>query len=161
MNQMTNIPVELYLRILDQFPNPIWRSGINAKCDFFNKEWYKFTGRTEAEEMGDGWAKGVHPDDLKTCFKTYTDAFNSRIPFSMEYRLMHSDGTYHWLLDCGSPFFDENGEFLGYIGSCYDITDAKKYTAEIESMNRMMIDRELRMVELKKEIDEMKKKISG
>jgi PAS domain S-box-containing protein len=149
---------ELYLRILNQFPNPIWRAGSDAKCDFFNKNWLEFTGRTIDQEMGDGWVEGVHPDDLDSCIKTYQSAFDAKKPFDMEYRLKHNDGTYHWLVDYGSPFFDENDDFLGYIGSCYDINDEKNHLEEMKKLNALMTDRELKMVELKKEIENLKNK---
>jgi two-component system CheB/CheR fusion protein len=53
----------------------------------------------------------------------YMDAFRKRVPFEMEYRLQRHDGEYRWILDRGAPFFGKNGEFLGYIGSCFDVTD--------------------------------------
>lgn len=149
---------ELYLRILDQFPNPIWRAGLDAKCNFFNKAWLAFTGRTMEQEMGDGWAEGVHPDELKPCVEGYLAAFNAHKPFLLEYRLKHHDGTYHWLLDYGSPFFDENGTFLGYIGSCYDNNDAKLHTQLMEKMNNQLLEREQRMMELKAKIRELEAK---
>jgi PAS domain S-box-containing protein len=127
-------PNELYLQIIDQFPNPIWRSGLDAKCNFFNKAWLDFTGRTMEQEMGNGWTEGVHKEDFDACLKTYMDAFNQKQPFQMEYRLKHKDGTYHWILDSGSPFFGENNEFLGYIGSCYDINKDKEYKLLFSNM---------------------------
>ncbi|MCX6756965.1 MAG: PAS domain-containing protein [Candidatus Nomurabacteria bacterium] len=120
---MQNEKEELYLRILDQFPNPIWRAGLDGKCDFFNKNWLKFTGRTMEQEMGNGWAEGVYPDELNKCVEDYMGFFNERNTFMLKYRLKHNDGTYHWLLDYGNPFFDDNGVFLGYIGSCYDVSE--------------------------------------
>lgn len=118
---------ELYLKIIDQMPNPIWRAGIDGKCDFFNKAWLDFTGRTMEQEMGDGWAEGVYKEDFDNCLKTYLEAFKKQQAFQMEYRLKHKDGTYHWILDSGSPFYDEKGIFLGYIGSCYDINESKEF----------------------------------
>ena len=111
---------EMYLNILDQIPNPIWRSGLDAKCDYFNKAWLAFTGRAMYQEVGDSWVKGVHPDDLKNCVDNYTKAFFARKPFKLRYRLKNNDGTYHYILDFGSPFYDLNNNFLGFIGSCYD-----------------------------------------
>ncbi|NTW22386.1 PAS domain-containing protein [Candidatus Falkowbacteria bacterium] len=158
-------PSELYLRILDNFPNPIWRAGTDAKCNFFNKAWLQFTGRTMDQEMGDGWVEGVHPDELQACVADYLEAFNARRSFKLEYRLKHADGTYHWLLDFGSPFFDDDGTFLGYIGSCYDENELKlsvektnKDNAELEELNIMMSGREKKMIELKEEIERLKKK---
>ncbi|HOJ96556.1 MAG TPA: PAS domain S-box protein [Methanospirillum sp.] len=114
-----------YLRILDEFPNPIWRSGPDAKCNYFNKAWLKFTGRTPEQEQGDGWADGVHPDDRDQCISIYMSSFERREPFSMVYRLRYYDGSYHRIADYGAPIYDLKGEFTGYIGSCYDL-DGKK-----------------------------------
>lgn len=154
-----------YLKILDDFPNPVWRSGKDGKCDFFNKCWLDFTGRKLKQEMGNGWAKGVHKDDFDECLKIYLGNFKKRIPFQMTYRLLHKDKTYHYILDCGAPFYDEEGVFQGYIGSCYDIQSSKDYEQELEKtnselkkINNIAMDRELKMIELKKEIASLKEK---
>jgi len=101
----------------------IWRSRLNAECDYFNERWLEFTGRTLEEEIGNGWAEGVHRDDLGRCLQIYRAAFEKRIAFEMEYRLRRHDGTYRWIFDRGVPFYDDNGNFAGFIGSCIDITE--------------------------------------
>ena len=110
----------------DRAPVLIWLSGTNKQCIHFNKVWLDFTGRTLEQEMGDGWTEGVHPDDLQFCLDTYITAFDARQPFEMEYRLRRFDGEYRWILDAGVPRFDADGCFLGYIGSCLDISDRKR-----------------------------------
>ncbi|PWR72633.1 PAS domain S-box protein [Methanospirillum lacunae] len=136
---------DFYLKVLDDFPNPVWRSNISGKCDFFNRNWLEFTGRAMEEELGDGWAEGVHPDDFERCLKIYIDNFGKQLPFEMEYRLRFHDGTYRWILDCGNPFFEPDGTFKGYIGSCYDIQDRK--TAE-ELLNNANIELEKKILEI-------------
>ena len=112
-----------YRNIVEQAPLMIWRANAEAKCDYFNERWLAFTGRTLQEEVGDGWAKGVHADDLDRCMRIYHDAFSRRDAFEMEYRLRRYDGEYRWVLDRGAPIHDGNGRFVGFTGSCVDVTD--------------------------------------
>ena len=117
---------DYYLKLLEEFPAPIWKSGLDAKCDYFNKSWLAFTGRTLEQELGDGWAEGVHPEDRDRCITTYLAAFRAHEPFEMEYRLRHHGGEYHSVVDIGRPYADLDGNFAGFIGSVYDITDRKQ-----------------------------------
>jgi two-component system sensor histidine kinase/response regulator len=117
---------DFYLTLFESFPTLIWRAGLDAKCNYFNQSWLNFTGQTLEQELGDGWLQGVHPDDLEDYVRTYLHSFEARQPFEMEYRLRRSDGEYRWLLDFGRPFNDLNGNFAGYIGSCYDNTERKR-----------------------------------
>ena len=112
-----------YKAIVESSPNMIWRAGTDAKCNYFNVTWLKFTGKMIEEELGDGWAKGVHPEDLEFCFRLYSESFNKRKAFEMEYRLKRCDGQWRWINDRGVPIFGENGIFLGFIGSCMDVTE--------------------------------------
>ncbi|MDQ1315906.1 MAG: hypothetical protein QG662_2015, partial [Pseudomonadota bacterium] len=116
---------DFHLKLFRHFPHMVWRSGIDGKCDYFNKTWLDFTGRKLEQEQGDGWAEGVHPDDLGRCRKVYLEAFGRREPFEIEYRLRRHDGEYRWIMGNGAPYEDLNGDFAGYIGASYDITERK------------------------------------
>lgn len=109
----------------DSAPVLIWISGKDKLFTYLNKAWLDFTGTTLEQELGDGWTEGVHPDDLKKCLEVYTNSFDQRIPFEMEYRLRNAEGEYYWMLDKGIPRF-EGTEFAGYIGSCIDINERRK-----------------------------------
>jgi PAS domain S-box-containing protein len=117
--------------LADNAPVLIWMSGLDKLCFHFNKTWLDFTGRTMEQELGNGWAEGVHPDDLQFCLDVYTTSFDMHQSFEMEFRLRRFDGEYHWMLDTGIPRFAADGEFLGYIGTCTDISDRKAVEQEI------------------------------
>jgi PAS domain S-box-containing protein len=112
-----------YQTLVEQAPIMIWRADTNGGCDYFNDRWLQFRGHRMEQECGNRWAEGVHPDDLRRCLAIYLDAFNKREAFEMEYRLQRYDREYRWIFDRGAPFFGENHDFRGYIGSCIDVTD--------------------------------------
>jgi PAS domain S-box-containing protein len=116
---------ERFREMADASPTLIWMSDSSKLCNYFNKTWLEFTGRTIEQEIGNGWVEGVHPEDLQYCLDIYINAFDAREKFSMEYRLKRHDGEYRWILDNGVPRFTSSGNFLGYIGSCIDISDRK------------------------------------
>jgi PAS domain S-box-containing protein len=121
--------------VADVAPVMIWMSGPDKLCNFFNKGWLEFTGRTLEEELGNGWAQGVHPDDFDHCLEVYRDSFDARQSFTMEYRLRRKDGEYGWVLDTGTPRFNQDGAFLGYIGSCIDITLRRQAELEHQALS--------------------------
>jgi PAS domain S-box-containing protein len=160
-----------FRELADAAPVLIWMSGTDKLCYYFNNTWLEFTGRTMEEEAGDGWAQGVHPDDLQKCITIYVSSFDARKSFSMEYRLRHKDGSYRWLLDTGTPRFDEDGQFLGYIGSCTDITQIKEFAKRIEleqeakqkteELLRLATDSEDEMQALNEELEATNEELSA
>ena len=122
---------EHYHALADNGQALIWMAGTDALCHYFNEPWLRFTGRTLAQEQGNGWAEGVHPDDFDRCLSIYVTAFDRREKFAMSYRLRRHDGVYRWIIDEGTPRYDSNGEFIGYIGHCLDITDMHEAQQEL------------------------------
>lgn len=113
---------DLYVQMFDAIPNPVWRADAAGSCDYFNRAWLGFTGRTMEEERGDGWTRGVHPEDLPRCLETRQEAFAARLPFEHQFRLRHHSGEYRWVVDVGRPFEDLEGAFSGLVGACFDVT---------------------------------------
>ncbi|MGB3755269.1 MAG: PAS domain S-box protein, partial [Rivularia sp. (in: cyanobacteria)] len=116
----------------DTAPVLIWMAGCDKLCNYFNAVWLEFTGRSLEEEIGNGWVEGVHPGDRDRCVEIYINAFDARQGFSMEYRLQNRNGEYRWILNKGTPRFNSDGNFEGYIGSCIDITERKQAEKKIK-----------------------------
>jgi PAS domain S-box-containing protein len=111
--------------VADAAPVLIWMSGTDKLCTYFNKPWLDFTGRSVEQELGNGWAEGIHAEDFQKCLDTYTQSFDRREKFRMEYRLRRHDGEYRWILDIGVPRFNQDRSFAGYTGIGVDVTDRK------------------------------------
>ena len=111
--------------VADAAPVLIWMSDTDKLCTYFNKSWLEFTGRSPESELGNGWAEGVHPDDLQRRLDNYTKSFDRRDKIRKEYRLRRQDGEYRWNLDTGGPRFDHDAAlFVGlHIGIGVDVTE--------------------------------------
>jgi PAS domain S-box-containing protein len=123
---------ERFKTIANTAPVMIWMSGSDKFSDFFNISWLNFTGRTIAQESGDGWLKGVHPDDAQNCINTYNEAYSKQQAFGIEYRLRRHDGKYRWISDNAVPRVTPEGKFIGFISACHDIDDEKRFNEKLK-----------------------------
>jgi PAS domain S-box-containing protein len=120
-----------FRNMADNAPVMIWITDTDKLCTYLNQQWLDFTGHTLEQDLGHGWAQGIHPDDYAKYIETYTTSCDRRVRFGMEYRLRRFDGEYRWIFDSGAPRFSSDGAFLGYIGSCMDITERKESEVEL------------------------------
>ncbi len=124
--------------LFENFPALIWRSGLDGKCNYFNKSWLNWTGRSLEQELNDGWTEGIYLDDLESYFKIYKTAIKDHQSFQMEHRLRHASGEYRWVINIARPYNDPDGHFAGYIGSCYDIHEEHQNRVAIIERSEIM-----------------------
>jgi PAS domain S-box-containing protein len=117
--------------MVEFFPAMTWRSRPDMSCEYLSQSWLDFTGYASDAALGDGWSRGVHPEDLPRWLDTCLRAYDSRQPYEIEYRLRRGDGEYRWVLDRGEPRYDAEGLFAGYAGVCVDIDELKRAEAEL------------------------------
>ncbi len=142
---------ERFRTMADNAPIIIWIANAGAGqeymgCSFFNQRWHDFTGLSLEESQAYNWASVIHPGDRERSLDVYIKAFEEAREFKLEYRLRRHDGVFRWIRDSGVPRFAAEGEFLGFIGTCVDITDQKLFEemrAEIEHIGRLNIAGEM------------------
>ncbi len=114
-----------FRNMADHAPVMMWVTEPDGRCSYLNRGWYDFTGQTEADALGFGWLKAVHPDDAAEAERAFIEASATSTPFRVEYRLQRADGTYRWAIDAAAPRFGAAGQFLGFVGSVVDIDERK------------------------------------
>ncbi len=137
---MSDLPLAK-ARTDEPLPVMLWRARPDLSCEYLSPEWLAFTGCSEEQALGEGWSRGVHPEDLARWLDTCVRAFDARQPFEVEYRLRRHDGEYRWMLDRGQPRFSAQGLFEGFVGACVDIHERKRAEQEMARA----LDRERRL----------------
>jgi PAS domain S-box-containing protein len=106
-------------------PAMLWVTDPSGYCTFMSNAWYEFSGQPVEEGLGFGWLDVVHPDDREKSEAIFREANQKKEPFYLDYRIRDKEGAYRWAIDVAKPRFDEDGQFLGYVGSVIDIHDRK------------------------------------
>jgi PAS domain S-box-containing protein len=114
-----------FISLADASPAMIWMAGPDALHWYFNPAWLEFRGRTLEEEAGNGWIQGLHQDDRDLCLETYLKSFTARQRFRMQYRMRSAANEFCWVESVGSPVYNDAKEFVGFLGSAWDVSGRK------------------------------------
>ena len=114
-----------FRHLIDTAPMLIFLSDAFGNGIYFNKQWLSFTGHSPQQLAGRRWIDDMHPDDRDECMGEFKSALAFRQNFSFECRLRRYDGDYHYVLNTGTPEFDPDGGFLGYIDTAVDVNSQK------------------------------------
>jgi PAS domain S-box-containing protein len=157
---------ERYTLALEGTNAGIWDWNIVKNEIMFSPKFCELLGY-KVGELGttlESFREIVHPDDRAITFETIDTCFRDKKPYNVEYRLRNKDGSYRWYLSGGATKFDASGKPLRMVGSTIDIHEKKLISQsledkiiELERFNKLMVDRELKMVELKEELQALKK----
>ncbi|WP_017731932.1 PAS domain-containing protein [Nafulsella turpanensis] len=133
---------ELKVRELEQvseaIPQLVWKTGVNGNANYFNRQWYDYTGLTAQQSLNDGWLSAIHPEDQEGALSALQHSFSSGTPFQFEFRLLRSDGIYHWFISMAVPFRNHLGEIVQWFGTCTDIHEQKLQRDELNNKNQKL-----------------------
>lgn len=124
-----------YRALADNVPMMVWLAGTCGQWTDCNRSWQAFTGTSLARDLRWGWTASIHPEDQNRCLERYAEAFRRRTPLEIEFRLMRHDGVYRWVLDRCAPRYGSDGEYVGFVGGCVDITDRRQMEQELHDAN--------------------------
>ena len=156
-------PENVYQAIIESLPHIVWVADSEGQVTYVNKAWHDLTGYSFEESLSTGWAVAIHPKDAPELLQKWENAYKYGEPYERECRFVSKDGTIIYCTFIGLPVRDENGEITNWVGMDLNITkekilekELKDKISELEKMNQMMVDREMKMIELKKEIQKLK-----
>lgn len=116
---------DYYMSMFENFPSMVWKTDIEGKNEYVNKNCCDFTGKSKTENLELGWLSFLHQQDKDRCYELHTKSFQKRQPYDMEYRMLSNIGKYRWIRSINIPVYNIEGKFDGYIGTGIDITDRK------------------------------------
>ena len=106
-------------------PQMVWATRPDGYHDFFNKQWYDYTGLDYDQTKNKGWSLAVHSDDYDRAISIWQQALDTGAVYQVEYRMRRYDGQYRWFLARALPMRDETGKIIKWFGTCTDINDQK------------------------------------
>jgi PAS domain S-box-containing protein len=130
---------EQFRFIADTAPVIVWMSDVSKSCTYLNQTWLKVTGQPFDAALRNGWMDRIHPEDVGQCWDSYSRAFERRESFQRDFRLRCYDGEYRWMVSTGAPQYHRDGSFVGYIGFAIDVTEHRRATEALATINQRLI----------------------
>jgi PAS domain S-box-containing protein len=121
-----------YSRLADAMPQIVWTATPDGLLDYFNQVWFDYSGTTYEENVGSGWAKAVHPDDLSETAKKWAHALATGEVYETEFRLRNKNGAYRWHVVRALPARGPDGKIISWNGTNTDIHNVRKLTHQLE-----------------------------
>ncbi len=103
---------EKFQTLLEVIPQMTWTNLPSGEVNFYNQQWYNYTGLNYDQTKEWGWKNIVHPDDLAATLNNYTHALQSGNVFVNENRYKRADGEYRWQLNKAMPVKNNLGRLF-------------------------------------------------
>jgi PAS domain S-box-containing protein len=130
-----------FRQLADAMPQMVWSTLPDGAHDYYNAQWYAFTGAPAGSTDGDGWNGMFHPEDQPRAWEAWNHSLQSGEPYEIEYRLRHHSGEYRWTLGRALPVRDDAGTIVRWVGTCTDIDEHKRTAEQNEILSRELSHR--------------------
>lgn len=113
--------------IVENANNIIFALTLEGIFSYVSPNWTEIFGHEVADVEGKSFVPFVHPDDVHICADYFQRILTtSEKQDAIEYRVKHKNGSWRWHTSNSSVIKDANGNFLNFVGICYDTTDRKQ-----------------------------------
>jgi PAS domain S-box-containing protein len=111
--------------IANAMPQMVWSTMPDGYHDYYNQQWYDYTGVRPGSTDGEGWNGMFHADDRERAWAAWRHSLDTGAVYEIQYRLRHRSGEYRWVLGRALPLHDEAGAIVRWMGTCTDIHSQK------------------------------------
>jgi len=115
-----------FRQLADAMPQIVFSAGPGGEIDYFNRQWYEYTGLPEGQTGYDSWKQAYTQEGLRRVDEIWPHALRTGQPYEIEYELRRHDGAFRWHLGRALPIRDERGEIVRWFGTNTDIHDRKQ-----------------------------------
>lgn len=117
--------------IANAMPQMVWSTLPDGYHDYYNRQWYDYTGMPEGSTDGEGWNGMFHPEDQPLAWERWRHSLQTGDTYEIQYRLRHRSGQYRWVLGRALPIRNDAGTIIRWMGTCTDIHDQKLAEEEL------------------------------
>lgn len=133
---------ERFRFMADAMPQLVFTTTPEGMPDYYNEQWYVYTGVSSRVSEDVNWDSLFHPDDKESVFKAYSEAMQIGEPFEKELRLYNaSSDSFRWVIGRALPFRDDDGKIVKWYGTCTDIHEQKRLEGELQTEKRNLESR--------------------
>jgi PAS domain S-box-containing protein len=123
-----------YRFMVNSNPQMPWIADARGKVTEFSEAWYRMTGATPEDALGDGWMRYQHPGDLTIMTEAMRDSMQRGVPFDVEHRTVVASGAQRWMRSRATPRRNERGEVVRWYGTTEDIHERKQFELGLEHL---------------------------
>jgi PAS domain S-box-containing protein len=117
--------------LAETVPQLVWVTDREGHHEYYNPQWFAYTGVDPTDTGQDLWSRVLHPEDGPRALVRWRHSLRTGEPYQIEYRFRRHDGEYRWFLVRAVPVLDENGEATRWFGTCTDIHEQKEAQLEL------------------------------
>ncbi|MGF1495652.1 MAG: PAS domain S-box protein [Elainellaceae cyanobacterium] len=128
----------LYATLATLSPVGIFHTDAAGHCVYVNQRCCEILGFSEAEALNQPWEARLHPEDRQRVVAAWQQASETRMAYRVECRVTHASETPIWIIAQGQPELNEAGEIIGFVSTITDITELKRYEADLRRYERII-----------------------